>query len=309
MRLLLLVCLCFAPMAGAQDAALRAVETCRARLDPQADVGMERVERRCPELRAALRNASWRHLLPGTFGERREQISAASLGALVELVRHAGDAAAGRPAPDREVLSGVLTALGEQGQEGATRWERFKRWLQQKFEDRKDGDQTGWLEKWSRQFQTSEGVAQAITYMGYGLVMALVGYVILSELRAAGLMGGVSRAQRRSGPAAEWRRRLMLADVFAAPLAERPGMLLKLLGEALSRARRLPAPEGLTANAIARRAQLDSEAERAELARVAAAAEQARYAAQPPAAEELEDAVATARELLGKFAGLPQERR
>jgi len=307
MRRLLLLCLCLAPVAGAQDAALRVVEACRARLDAQT-VGIERVERRCPELRAALRNAPWRNLLPATLGERREQISAASLGALVELVKRSGDAAARRPAPDREVLTGVLTALGEQGQEGATRWERFKRWLQQKFQDRKDDDDAGWLEKWSRQFRTSEGVAQAITYVGYGLVMALVGYVILAELRAAGLMGGMPRAQRRAGPAAEWRRRLMLTDVFDAPLAERPGMLLKLLGEALSRARRLPAPEGLTATAITRRAQLDSEAERAELQRVAAAADQARYAPQPPAPEELEQAVATARALLGKFARLPQER-
>jgi len=308
-RLLLLASLCFAPVAGAEDAALRVVEACRARLDPQTDLGLERVERRCPELRAALRNAPWRELLPGTLDERREQISAASLGALVELVKRSGDATAHRPAPDREALGGVLAELGAQGQQGATRWERFKRWLQQKFEDRKEDDEPGWLDTWSRQFHTSEGVAQAITYIGYALVMALVAYVILTELRAAGLVGGAKRSRRRSGPAAEWRRRLMLTDVFAAPLSERPGMLLKLLGEALSRARRLPAPEGLTANAIARRALLDTESERAELARVAAAAQQARYAPQAPAAEELEHAVASARQLLEKFAKLPQEPR
>ena len=34
------------------------------------------------------------------------------------------------------------------------------------------------------------------------------------------------RAAGAKNPAAEWRRRLMLADVFAAPLSERPGMLL-----------------------------------------------------------------------------------
>jgi hypothetical protein len=308
MRSLLLLCLCLAPVAAAQDAALRVVEACRARLDAQSDVGIERVERRCPELRAALRNAAWRDLLPVTLGERREQISAASLGALMELVKRSGDAAALRPAPDREVLAGVLTALGAQGQEGATRWERFKRWLQQKFQDRKDDDEAGWLEKWSRQLRTSEGVAQAITYIGYGLVMALVGYVILAELRAAGLMGGIARSRRRAGPAAEWRRRLLLTDVFDAPLSERPGMLLKLLGEALSRARRLPAPEGLTASAITRRAQLDTEAERVQLQRVAAAAELARYAPQAPGTEELEQAVAAARALLGKFTRLPPER-
>ena len=304
-RLLALGCLLLASAASADDAALRAVEACRAKLDPQADIGIERVERRCPGIRAALRGAAWRDLLPGTLGERREQISAASLGALVELVKHSAEATQRRPAPDRELLDGVLAGLGAEGQQGATRWERFKRWIKQKFEDRKDDDEST-LEKWSRQFRTSEGVAQAITWLGYGLVMALVGYVIVAELRAAGLLGGVPRSQRQSAAAAQWRRRLLLTDVMAAPLSERPGMLLRLLGEALSRAHRLPAPEGLTAKAIARRAQLADEADRAELARVAAVAEQARYAPRPPGAPELEDAVSAARALLGRFARLPR---
>ena len=94
-----------------------------------------------------------------------------------------------------------------------------------------------WLEKWSRQFKTSEGIAQAVTYAGYAMVGALVLFVIWSELRAAGLLGGTRRARGAPNPAAQWRRRLMLADVAAAPLADRPGMLLRLLGEALTRAR------------------------------------------------------------------------
>lgn len=301
MKRLFLLCVLLAPVAGAEDAALRAVEACRAKLDPQVDIGIERVERRCPGLGAALKSAAWHDLLPGTLGERREQISSASLAALVDLVKRSADATQRRPAPDRELLTDVLAGLGAEGQQGVTRWERFKRWLKQKFEDRKQDDESV-LEKWSRQFHTSEGVAQAITYLGYGLVMVLVGYVVFAEIRAAGLLGGAPRSRRQAGPAAEWRRRLLLADVMAAPLAERPGMLLKLLGEALSRAHRLPAPEGLTAQAIARRAHLDDEADRAGLARIAATAEQSRYAAQPPATEELEGAVETARGLLGKFA-------
>ena len=300
MKRLLLIALLLAPAAFAEDAALRAVQACRARLDPQVDVGIERVERRCPGLRAALRGAAWHDLLPATLGERREQISSASLAALIELVKRSEDATQRRPAPDRELLADALAELGAQGQQGITRWERFKRWLKQKFENRKEDDEST-LEKWSKQFQTSEGVAQAITYLGYGLVMMLVGYVLVAELRAAGLFGGVRRSQREASPAAEWRRRLLLADVMAAPLAERPGMMLKLLGEALSRAHRLPAPEGLTAQAIARRARLDDEADRTGLARLAATAEQSRYAPRAPAAEDLEGAVATARGLLARI--------
>jgi len=288
---------------AADDAALRAVEACRARLDPRVDIGVERLQRRCPELLPALEKSPWRDLLPQSLRERREEISAESLRALAELLRHATDEAPDRAAPRREILVPVLAELGEQGKQGATRWERFKRWLKQKFEDRKDDDEAGWLEKWSRQFHTSEGISRALTYVGYALVVALVMFVIWGELRAAGVLGGSRRAARRAGPAAEWRRRLMLADVNAAPLADRPGMLLRLLGEALTRAHRLPAADGLTAHAIARRAQLDTADERAELERLAATADEVRYADRRPAEEALEGTVGAAKVLLGKYAG------
>ena len=291
-----------AACAAADDAALRAVEACRARLDPRIDIGIERVQRRCPELLTALDSSPWRELLPHTMRERREEISAESLRALADLLRHANDSAPARAAPRQEVLEPVLAELGEQGRQGVTRWERFKRWLKQKFEDRKDDDEAGWLEKWSRQFRTSEGVSRALTYLGYALVIALALFVVWGELRAAGLLGGLRRAARRASPAAEWRRRLMLADVNAAPLADRPGMLLRLLGEALTRAHRLPAADGLTARAIARRAELDSPADRTELERVAATADEVRYADRQLADETLEETVGTAKVLLDKFA-------
>ena len=96
-------------------------------------------------------------------------------------------------------------------------------------------------------------------------------------------------------------RRLQLVDVMNAPLSERPGQLLRLLGDALTRARRLPAASGLTAHALVRRADLADD-ERAELAQVAAAAEAVRYAPEPPAAERLEKAVDLARSLLARLA-------
>ena len=304
-----LLALSFAGAALADDAALRAVDACRARLDARVDVGIERVRRRCPELIPALEKAPWRELLPHTLEQRREEISAASLDALAELVRHAGDSQARRAAPSAASLAPVLAELGEKGQQGVTRWERFKRWLKEKFEDRKDQDEAGWLEKWSRQFKTSEGVAKAITYLGYCLVVALALFVILSELRAAGLLGGVRRAAARATPAAAWRRRLMLADVAAAPLADQPGMLLGLLGEALTRARRLPAAAGLTAGAIARRALLDTASDREELARVAATADEVRYAGRLPPDAALAGTVSVAKALLGRLARLSTGRR
>jgi len=292
---------------AADDSALRVVESCRARLSP-ADVGIERLQKRCPDLLPALASAPWRDLLPPSMRERRDEISAESLRVLVELVRQSGGGAELREAPSREKLDPVLAELGAKGQQGATRWERFKRWLKDKFEKRKD-DESSALEKWGRQFQTGEGVARAITYIGYAIVGILVLWVIWSELRAAGLFGGAPRGRGRTDPAAQWRRRLLLADVAAAPLAERPGMLLRLLGEALTRAERLPAAEGLTAGAIARRATLDSDEERTALAEIASTADTVRYGSRTPPDDRIEGTVTAARSLLEKFARLAAGRR
>ena len=289
---------------AADDAALRVVEACRARLDPATDLGLERIQKRCPELLPALASAPWRDLLPQTLRERRDEISAESLRVLAELVRKAGSAAKLRDAPSREKLEPVLMGLGAKGQEGATRWDRFKRWLKEKLENRKDDDEASALEKWSRQFQTSEGIAQAITYAGYVMVGVLMLFVIWSELRAAGLLGRARRGHGAESPAAQWRRRLMLSDIAAAPLADRPGMLLRLLGEALTRAERLPAADGLTAASIVRRANLDSEQERAALAQIATTADTVRYGSNPPPEEQLQGTVTSARALLERFARL-----
>lgn len=306
-RALILLTLCLTGGVSAEDAALHSLEACRARLDPR-DVGIDRVRQRCPDLLPALQRAPWRDLLPSTLGERREEISAESLRALAELVRHAQDGGAQRSAPRVESLVPVLAELGEKGKEGETRWEKFKRWLKDKFEGSKQPQEQGWIDKLRSQLRTSEGVMRVANYVGYALLALLVLFVIGSELRAAGLFGGARRAARSAAAAAEWRRRLLLADVLAAPLSERPGMLLRLLGEALTRVRRLPAADGLTASALVRGARLEAEADRAALAGVAGTAEQLRYGAQPPAEEAIEGAVTTARELLGKFARLPEAR-
>lgn len=287
--------------ASADDVALRAVDACRARLDPRTDIGIERIQKRCPELLPALDAAPWRELLPHTLRERREELSAESLRALADLVRGANVGAVQGAAPDPTQVAPVLAALGAHGQEGATRWERFKRWIKQLRNPKDDDAEGGILARWSRELSTSEGVARVISYIGYALLGLLVLFVIASELRAAGVFDARRRAAARNSPEAQWRRRLLLADVGAAPLAERPGMLLRLLGEALARAQRLPAADGLTADAIARRARLDTDADRAELAQVARTADEIRYADRVPPASTLEATVAAARTLLARI--------
>ena len=204
--------------AGAEDAALRAVDACRARLDPRVDIGIERVERRCPELLAGAgegamarpaaehaRRASRRNIgrKPASAGgsrqARQRRGRRAAPRRILKFSRRCSPSSANRGSRARHA-----------GSDSRAGWSRNSR-------SGEDKEEAGWLERWSRQLRTPEGVAQAITYIGYTLVIALVLFVIGSELRAAGLLGGMRRGGRRSSPAAEWRRRLMLADVLAAP--------------------------------------------------------------------------------------------
>lgn len=297
--------LCLAGAAlGADDAALRALDACRARLDARTDIGFERIDQRCPGLLAEMQRAPWSGLLPPGLAQRRDDISAESLRELAELVRATQAAAPAGRAPDIAGVAPVLDALGAQGQEGATRWERFRRWLQEKLERRRAAegeDEESWIDELGRKLRTSEGLAEIITRIGYGLMGLLVLLVIWSELRAAGLLGGTRRDAGPGDPRSAWRRRLQLSDVAAAPLAERPGLLLRLLGDSLSRARRLPAPDGLTATAIAGQARLDDEADRGDLRSLADAADAVRYGTQTPPPERIESTTQRAQALLARL--------
>ena len=283
---------------AADDAALRAVETCRARLDPRADVGIERIQKRCPDLLPALASAPWRDLLP----QRHARAARGNLGRKPARARRAGTCSRGGEA--RRVTRRAARTSSRCSPSSVRRASRarragndFKRWLKEKLENRKDDDDRMAREDGagsSRPARESRRPSPtwAMRWLAYWCC-----FVIWSELaRGWAARRHGSRRGRRSAAAAQWRRRLMLADVAAAPLAERPGMLLRLLGEALTRAQRLPAAEGLTAATIVRRAGLDSEQDRADLAHVATTAEQCATRDSKPPDDRLERSVAAAQE-------------
>jgi hypothetical protein len=90
--------------------------------------------------------------------------------------------------------------------------------------------------------------------------------------------------------------------VAQAPLIERPGLLLRLIGEALARAQRLPAADGLTASAIVHRAKLDEDPDRADLEQVAATADAVRFSPHVPANDVLARAATAGISLLARLA-------
>src|SRR5689334_24978743 len=82
--------LLFAAPAIAADAnspdAVAVIDACIARLDPQIDVGYERIARRCPDLAPTLERSGWAAWLPQGWKDSRNDLSAGSLRELQALV-------------------------------------------------------------------------------------------------------------------------------------------------------------------------------------------------------------------------------
>ncbi len=202
---------------------------------------------------ARLRVVPWNNLLPlemnggvtrdGRGGrDRREEISAAEpararrAGALVEArsakrdapddrQARAGARRARREGPAGRHALGALQALAQGQVRSARRKTRTRnslaRGVRPPVRDQRRRGQVHHLHR-----LRADGPARAVRHLA-------------RELRAAGLFGGSDAMAHAAQAAAQWRRRLQLTDVLAAPLSERPGLLLKLLGEALTRAHRL----------------------------------------------------------------------
>src|SRR5262245_30678106 len=67
-------------------AALAAIDSCVARLDPELDVGFDRIAARCPELARTLEHSGWAAWLPRGWKESRNDLSAGSLTELRAVV-------------------------------------------------------------------------------------------------------------------------------------------------------------------------------------------------------------------------------
>src|SRR4051812_13906842 len=101
---------------------LAAIDTCILNLDPQLDVGYERIARRCPDLAPALEQSGWAAWLPQGWKESRNDLSAGSLRELRSVVARELATKAGEHAPRVERLKEILTDLGSTAQERSGAW-------------------------------------------------------------------------------------------------------------------------------------------------------------------------------------------
>jgi len=282
------------------DNALDVMAACAQRLDPQIDVGFERIAARCPELALALSSSDWADWLPLEWSNPDHNLSAQSLQALSALV--ASERALRSRAPPAEVarLRPILAQLTANAAERQGWWARLQDWLRHALTKNGSREHGNSFARLFVHMSLSEAVLKVVTFVSLAIVVLLAGVILVNEWRAAGVRMRRARPTAGAVEPDERKRLLSWQDIERAAVAERPRLLLALLAAHLTAAQRLPASAALTVRELTRAAQLADE-DQAQLLEVALAAERARYCAHPAPAGALAVVIAHGRELLERL--------
>lgn len=276
------------------------IDACVSRLDPQLDIGYDRIAARCPELMHQLEGGAWAPWLPRGWKESGNDLSAGSLREFRELVERETDVSGSSGAPDVRRLHTILTTLARSRNENG--WSRFKSWLRSILERREEPTDESWLTRMVSHVGVSQSVIRLITYAALTAVVLLAGVIVVNEARTAGLLPGRRRALRKRGElAAAGPFGTSWDDIEQAHPGERPRLLLELIVRRLSDRGFLPPARALTVRELTRTARLAEADDRARLTELALAAERVRYAAAKAQAGGLDGPVARGRELLERL--------
>ena len=319
--------------AGALAGVLQAIDACVLRLNPDVDIGYDRVAVRCPALvrrvgesgvsawlprdwhRAGndlsvgglreLRRALLRELdgggggaADGAGGGVADAVGAAGVAKVAEIVSEGGRV------PSIERVHEVLASLARGDGERSGWWVRTKAWLRGVFARDEQATEEGWLARMVGESGPSQAVIELISYVALVLVAMLAVVIVVNELRVSGVFGGLRRrlAVLADVPVATGRGGLTWDDVQKAPLVRRVGLVLELLVARLGEGERLRAGRGLTARELTRSAQLGDEGDRERLLTVARVAERVRFGGEEVSGVEVDAAVESGRVLLERIA-------
>jgi hypothetical protein len=275
------------------------IDTCLSRLDPELDVGYDRIAARCPELVRQLDRGTWAPWLPRGWKEPGNDLSAGSLKEFRELVSREEALSAPARAPDVRSLKTVLNGLADKPAEGW--WSRFKSWLRSILERHEQAAQDSWFDRMVSHVGLSQSLRQLVAYAALGAVVILAVVIVFNEVRAAGLMRGGRGFGRRRVPTQQPMPEQAWGDIERSPLLEKPRLLLSLILRRLGERGYVPPAGALTIRELTRVARLSDADDRARLWELATAAERVRYSAREPEHSVLEESVVRGRELLGRL--------
>lgn len=301
--LALLIALAAAP-ALARDA-VTALDACIGQLDPDLDVGYEKIAARCPDLAPTLVLSPWAAWLPREWDKAENNLSVGGLKELRALILAESRRAPGVDAPQPAHLAAVLAALAPAERSPRTWWERFKGWLREMLSVREAASRPGWLARVLDALKTRAALVRIVSLAALALVALLAGVMVAGGLRAAGWLRTGPRRRPAGGAvlsaaaAADWRH------IEDASPAERPRLLLELIAARLAALERLPPARALTVRELLHAARLADVGDRARLAELGQACERLRYSGRELPPETLAAALARGRELLDGLEAAP----
>jgi hypothetical protein len=282
-----------APKARDPSASL---DACIAALD-SLDIGYERIAERCPGLTSALEASDEALWLPADWKRPGNELSAAGLAQLRVLLMRERAVARGARRADVAQLPVVLAQLGPV--EPPSSWRtRLAGWLRGREPPSATSGRVSGLVDW---IGPGGSPPAALTHLLLALAVVLA---VLLAGRELLLAGGLRRfelhgwriARHRPAPAAQAQ-----AGRLAAPLGERPALLLVAITARLREEGRVPAPQALTARELAALARLPP-VQREQLASLGQVAEQLRFAPVPPAGGQITAALEQGQQLLASLA-------
>ncbi len=274
------------------EAARGAIDSCIGRLNPETDIGYERIAARCPDLARRLDAAGLSGWLPRDWKKTGNDLSSDGLRELGNLLaledRDSAVSSARAHRPNVSHLPAVLAGFaGADAAEGRGWWARTKAWLRDVFEHREEEDDS-WFSRVVGRNGLSQAVIELVSYIALALVVVLALVIVANELRVDGALGRFLRRSviRRRVPVpveAELESASVLTweEVHQAAPAQRPRMLLELIASRLTEEGRLPESRGLTVRELARLARLPDEADRRRLAELAQMSERVRFSNEP----------------------------
>jgi len=307
LRLRTIVPLCVLAGAAALPGAARAdalteIDACITRLDPDVDVGFERIAARCPELGRHLRASDLAVSLPAGWDDAQGNLSAKSLAALHMLVVRERALAAPTRVPDVARFRPILGAVAARNEAPHGWWRRFQNWLRDVLARSQAESGAGAFSRLFGRVSLPQVVLRVVAYATIVLVVLFAACIVANEWRLAARRKCPRRAQPGTSGAEDQRARaLSWHDVEGAEPRERPRMLLGLIAARLTAARRLPATAALTVREVARAAQLPDADDKERLIAVALAAERLRFSEDVTAPENLTAVMQRGRELLERL--------
>jgi hypothetical protein len=265
-----------APCPADQAGTIDYLNDCLKRLPAHTKQGLENLQQSCPELEQTLVNAGVSDQLPEHWRKQLAPQGVRDIQALLE--RYQGEPPA--VAPRADTISEIAQALRAKDPPRSW-WQRVRVWLRHLLEPQRSSD-SGLLSR------VVNGILNALTarvrlvlfYASLALVVLLLGFIILRELRIAGVgrRAGPRRTRgETSGPPGAASGRLELADLEQCPLSERPALLLRLLVQALGESGRLGSDRALTHRELIARAGFDSPDQRQQFAGISLLAERQLY--------------------------------